>query len=120
MELHLLDQLLPEFLATLLVNAFVADHRKFLRARCDKDQDRIPFLRLVHPELDEFLLRSFQRVLLEFPALKENADLSRGLRFGLLDRANDAIVLEFTKKSVGAHQIYQLPLEPPPPKLPPP
>src|SRR2546423_14070043 len=103
MEPHLLDQLLPEFLATLLVNAFVADHRKFLRAGCDKDQDCIPFPRLVHPELDKFLLGPPQGVFFEFSALKENADLSRSLRFGLLDDASDPIVLELANESMGAH-----------------
>src|SRR2546423_11274096 len=39
------DQITPKFLATFLVNAFVADDREFLDARSDKNQDSIPFLR---------------------------------------------------------------------------
>jgi hypothetical protein len=117
---HSGNKILPEFVAAFLVNAFVADHRKLLRARRHKNQDGISLGGFLHSELEKFLLRPFQRILLEFPALEKNADLPGRLRFGVFDRADDPIVLDLPEKSMRAHLIYQLPLEPPPPKLPPP
>jgi hypothetical protein len=117
---HSGNKILPEFVAAFLVNAFVADHRKLLRARCHKNQDGISLGGFLHSELEKFFLRSLQCVLLKFPALEENADLTGGLRFGIFDGRDDPIVLELSEKSMRAHLIYQLPLEPPPPKLPPP
>jgi hypothetical protein len=117
---HPANKFLPKLLPAFLVNAFISDDGEFLDARRDKNQHGVAFPSFLHPELQKFLLGALQGVLLEFAALEKDADLPGGLRFRLLDRSNDPIVLEFAKKIVGAHSNYQLPLDPPPPKLPPP
>jgi hypothetical protein len=117
---HSGNKILPEFVPAFLVNAFVADHGKLLRARRHKNQDGIPLGGFLHSELEKFFLRSLQGVLLEFPALQKDTNLPGRLRFRVLDGADDPIMLELPEKSMRTHLIYQLPLEPPPPKLPPP
>jgi hypothetical protein len=113
-------ELLPEFLAALFVDAFIAHHRELLHARRDEDQNRVALGRFLHPELDEFFLGPFERIFLEFSSLKKNPNLSGTSGFGLLDGCYDPIVLELANEIMGAHSSYQPPLEPPPPKLPPP
>ena len=38
---HFLSKVAPKFLATLGVDGGVADHRKFVGSRCDKDEDGV-------------------------------------------------------------------------------
>ena len=92
------------------MNAFVADHRKFLRARRHEDQDGIPPGRFLHAELEKFFLRQLQGVFFESPPLKKNADFAGRFRFRRLDGAHDSIVLELAKKSMRPH--LKLPARP--------
>ena len=91
---HCFDQLLPELLTALLVNAFISDDGELLRAGNDKNQDGVSLLRLLHPELEKFLLGKWQGIARQFAALNEDANLAGSLRLRCGDRVDDAIVLE--------------------------
>src|SRR5438477_5339841 len=97
------NDIAPEFFATLLVNAFVANYRELLRTRRDEDQHCIALGCFVHSELEELPLRAVERVFFEFSTLEKNANLPSRLRFRGLDRADNAIVLELAEESVGSH-----------------
>ena len=73
---HSFNQLLPELLAALFVDRFVADHREFVRTRRDKNQDRISLRRFVHPEPMKFFLRRDQWIDIQFAALNKNANFT--------------------------------------------
>ena len=76
MQTHSFNQLLPELLAALFVDRFVADHREFVRTRRDKNQDRISLRRFVHPEPMKFFLRSDQWIDIQLAALNKNANFT--------------------------------------------
>src|SRR2546423_9636011 len=57
MTAHRLDELLPEDLAATGMNPVIADHGKFLDARCDENQHAIALARLRHAHFSELLLR---------------------------------------------------------------
>src|SRR4051812_33047003 len=96
-------QLLPELFAAFRVDAFVPDDGELLHPRRNHDQDRVPLRRLLHPELDKFLLRADESVFLKSAPLEEHADLATGLRFRLLDGLDNPIVLELTDEIMRAH-----------------
>ena len=73
---HVFDQLPPELRAALLVDSFVSDDGKFLRARDDQDENGVALGRLIHPEFEEFLLRQRQGFAGKLPSLNENANLA--------------------------------------------
>src|SRR6478609_6237027 len=100
---HSGDELLPELIAALCMDAVVADHREFLRARRDKNQDAIALFRFLHPKLNEFLLSAQQWIFFEYPALEENPNLTGRFRFSRLDRIHDSVVLELSNKFMRAH-----------------
>ena len=94
MGAHPLHQLLPEFIPALLMDAFVSDHGELACARQHKNKNAVSLLRRLHAQLMELLLRLDQRIASQFAPLHINANLSGRFRFGLSDRADDAIVLE--------------------------
>jgi hypothetical protein len=100
---HSTDELLPESIAALCMDAVVADHREFLGARRDENQDAIALFRFLHPKLNEFLLGAQQWIFFEHPALEENPNLPGRFRFGGLDRVHDSVVLELPNKFMRAH-----------------
>ena len=104
MHPHRLNQLLPEFRAAPLVHALVADNRELLRTWRDEDQDRVPLGRLVHPELDEFLLREGERIALHVRAVDEDADLSRRFRLRRGDRRNDSLMVQPVEEILWSHR----------------
>ena len=57
MRPHSFYKTLPEFVATLFMDRVVADDRKFMNARYDKNEHCIALGRLVHTEPMELLLR---------------------------------------------------------------
>src|SRR5438067_1075292 len=116
---HRVHQSLPKFFTAFLVDRLIGDDCELMRARCHKNEYRIAFWRLVHSEPMKLFLRGDKWIDIHLTALNENANLAGRFRFGLLDRLYDPIVLEFAEEFFRSHR-YQLPLEPPPPKLPPP
>ena len=110
----------PEFLATFLVDPDIADDRIFMRSRRHKNQHGVAIARFLHSQLKKFSLRTRQGILFKFPPLNENADLARTFPFRFLNRLDDAVVIEPTKKIDAFASCYQLPLAPPPPLEPPP
>ena len=120
MSAHSLHQLPPEFIPAFLMNAFVSDHRELLRPGRHKNQDAVALPGSLHAQLGEFPARVIESVALQFAPLNVDADFARAFSFGVADRRHDAIVIEFPEKIFRSHRFYQLPLDPPPPKLPPP
>jgi len=100
---HLLDELLPESIATFLVNAFIPNHRKLSRARGHINQDRVALISRLHPQLLEPLSRMIEGVAVQFSSLHVDPNLAGGLGFGPFDRSNDAIVIELLEKILGSH-----------------
>ena len=72
---HKIDNALPITLAALFVNGLIANDGELMRARRDENQDAIAFARLVHPEPMKSLLPRNQRIAIQLPALKINANL---------------------------------------------
>src|SRR6476619_8624239 len=105
MRPHSFDDVLPEFIAAFFMNRVVPNDRKFLNTRRDKNEDRIAFARLVHTEPMKLPLRRNKGVTLQFAALDQNANLTRGFRFSFVNRLNDSIVLEFAKEFSRSHLI---------------
>ena len=72
---HLLNNALPQIFAAFLVDRFVADDGKFVRAWRDKDQNGVTVRRFLHAEPIKFFLRRDQWVDTELASLNEHADL---------------------------------------------
>ncbi len=98
MVAHFLDQTLPQFVATFLVNRFVSKDCELVRTWRNENQNRVPFWRLMHSELAKFYLCCRQRVVFQLTALNEDTDLAGSFRFGVADRLHDLVVLEPTEK----------------------
>ncbi len=75
---HMIDNSLPKLFPAFLMNRFVADDRKFVRAGRDENKDRVAVMRLVHPQPMKFLLRGNQRIEIELAALNVNPNLAGG------------------------------------------
>jgi hypothetical protein len=71
----------------------------------DKNQDRIAIARFLHSQLQKFSLRPGQSVLLKFPSLDKNADLTGTFPLRFSDRLDDAGVIEPAKKMMRAHLV---------------
>lgn len=102
---HFFYNALPKFTAAFLVNRFVANNSEFMNTWRDKNEHRIALARLVHTEPMKSPLCSLERITLQFAALNQNANLTGSFRFGLPDRLNDPVVLEFAKEFSGSHLI---------------
>ncbi len=117
---HSIDKPLPELLAGLFMDVVVAYRGELGRMRRDKDKHGVPLGGSMHRQPVKFLLRRDQRVAFQLAALSVDADLPERFYLDIPDRSHDAVVLEPAKEFPGSHLLYQPPLEPPPPKLPPP
>ena len=71
----------------------------------DKDQDRVAIARFLHAQLNKFSLCPGQGVLLKFPALDKNADLTGTFPLGFSNRLDDAVVIEPAKKVMRPHLV---------------
>jgi hypothetical protein len=105
MRAHGIDQALPELFAALFVDRFVANHGELMRAWRHEDQNGVSFARSMHAELVKSLCRGGERIAFQFPALHINADLPGRFRFRVLNRAHNAVVLEFAEKFFRAHGV---------------
>ncbi len=76
MRAHHVNNSLPELFAAFLVDRFVANYGKLMRAGRDENEHGIAFARFVHSEPVKFLLRSNQRIGIQLAALNVNADLA--------------------------------------------
>ena len=105
MRAHRVDQASPELFAALFVDRFVAKHGELVRARRHEDKHGVAFLRSVHAELMEPFGRGGKRIAIQFPTLDINTNLAGCFRFRVLNRAHNAVVLEFTEKFLRAHGV---------------
>ena len=64
MRSHSFHNALPEFIAAFFMNCVIANNRKFVNTRRDKNEHRITFARLVHTEPMELPLRRNERITL--------------------------------------------------------
>ncbi len=105
MRPHSVHDALPEFIATFFVNGLVANNGELMDSRRDKNEHRIALARLVHPEPMKLPLRGNEGIILQFPALDQNANLAGGFRFGFPYRLNNPVVFEFAKEFSRSHLI---------------
>src|SRR6266513_4477597 len=91
-----------------------------MRARRDKNQDRVAIARFLHAQLKKSSSCPRQSIILKFSSLNKNADLAGTFPLRLFNRLGYPIVIEAAKKMMRPHLCYQLPLAPPPPLDPPP
>jgi hypothetical protein len=101
---HRIDQLFPECVAAFFVNAAIADHGKFLRARRHENQDAVALASIGHAEFVELFLRRGDGNA-DRPSLNVNANFPGRFRFRRRDRLHDAVVIEPTQKMFGAHSL---------------
>jgi hypothetical protein len=120
MRAHSLHELLPKLVSAFLMDTLIADHGKLARARSHKNQDAVAFPGGLHAQLGEFPARVIEGVAFQFASLNVDTNFPRAFPFDVADRRHDSIVIEFPEKILRSHRVYQLPLDPPPPKLPPP
>src|SRR4029450_11100116 len=73
---HSIDNSLPEFLPTFLVNRFIAGHGEFMRPGRNENEHGIALACFIHPQSTKFFLRRDQRVCLQLAALDVNANLA--------------------------------------------
>ena len=69
MRPHFFHNALPEFIAAFFMDRVVANNRKFMSTRRDKNEHRIALARLVHTEPMKLLLCRYQRITAQIPAL---------------------------------------------------
>ena len=115
---HVGGQCPPELIAAPLVDLNVADDRKFVAPRRDKNEHGVPVSRFFHAQFLKLRLGDGDR---DFDGLAadENADFARGLFLGFANSRDNVVMAELFEEFVRLHD-YQLPPAPPPPKLPPP
>src|SRR5687767_5026156 len=73
---HSAHQIVPKFLAALLVNAFVADDSEFARSRHDEDEHGVALFRAMHSQAVKLVAREIERISLGFTALDVNPNLA--------------------------------------------
>src|ERR1051326_4008293 len=105
MRPHSVHDALPELIAALLVNRFVADYREFVRTRRYKNQHSIALARRVHTQLMKLFLCGDEGVDTQFSPLNENADLAGSVCFRFTNRGYDSVMLDFTEKLFGSHFV---------------
>ena len=87
------------------MNGLVANDGELMNTRRDENEHRITFARLVHTEPLKFPLCGNEGIILQFPALDQNANLTRRFRFGFPNRLNNTVVLEFAEEFSRSHLI---------------
>ena len=105
MRPHSFHDALPEFIAAFFMNRVVANDRKFVNTRRDKNEHRIALARLVHTEPMKLPLCGLERITIQFAALDQNANLAGRFRFSFRNRLNNPVVLEFAKEFSRSHLI---------------
>jgi hypothetical protein len=73
---HCIHNPLPEFLATFLVNRFIADHGKFMRPGRNENEYGVALACFMHPQSMKFSLRRDQWVCVQLAALDVNANFA--------------------------------------------
>jgi len=101
---HGVRQLPPEFIPAPGMNSFIADDGKLVRARGHENQHAVPFGGLVHAEAQEFRLRGGHRVVNVFGA-DTDPDLAGGLVFSIMNRCDDAIVVQMFGEGSRVHKL---------------
>ena len=105
MSPHSFHDALPQFIAAYFVNGLVANDGELMNTRRNKNEHRIALARLVHTEPLKFPLCGNEGITPQFPALDQNANLTRRFRFRFVNRLNNPIVLEFAKEFSRSHLI---------------
>lgn len=99
---HFLRDFLPEFITALRMNRAIANHREFLDARSNEQQDTVLFPALVHLQMMENLFRGGHRIL-RLLAADKDADLPAHFGLGLGNRLDDGVVLKLAQKIARFH-----------------
>jgi hypothetical protein len=102
---HVVHQFFPKLFTAFLVDADVADHGIFLFSGRNKDQNSVAIGGPLHSELKELFFRPGQGVAFKLPALNKNPYLPGTFSFRLLNRLDDAVVIEAAKKTMRPHPI---------------
>lgn len=95
----------PQFIAAMFVNAFIAEDRKLVNPRRDKNQHPVTRFRLLHTEPLKSVLRRRQDVLLEFASLNINPDLAGSPLFRIANGLNNPIMIEPADEFLGSHRL---------------
>jgi len=103
MRSHSFNDPLPEFIAAFFMNRVVANNRKFMNTRRDKNEHSIVLARLVHTEPMKPLPRRNQGITPQIPTLDQNANLTGRFRFSFPNNVNDPGVLEFAEEFSRSH-----------------
>jgi len=104
MVAHFVDEALPQLLAALLVDRFVADDRKFVGARRDPDQNVVVVSVFMQSQSLKSFLGGDERIVFYLAALNEDADLAGSFQFRLADRVRDLIVFKIAEKLLCSHR----------------
>ena len=101
---HGIRQLPPEFVPALRMNPGIANHRKLMRTRRHKNQNAIPFRRLVQAQAHEFHLRGGDGVV---NMLGSDADVDTAGRFllGVANCRNNPVMLQVFGKMFWVHNL---------------
>jgi hypothetical protein len=105
MRSHFFNNTLPEFVAAFFMNRVIANDRKFVNTRRDKNEHRIALARLVHTEAMKLPLCCNERITIQFATLDQNANLAGRSGLRLANRLNNPVVLEFAKEFSRSHLI---------------
>jgi hypothetical protein len=105
MRSHSFNNALPEFIAAFFMNRVIANDRKFVNTRRDKNEHRIALARLMHTEPMKLPLCCNKRITIQFATLDQNANLTGGSGLHLVNRFNNPIVLEFAEEFLRSHLI---------------
>ena len=93
MDAHSINGVLPEFIATPLVDRHITNNSKLLRSWRNKNQHPVARPRLVHSQPLKFLLRNAQRAIIESSPLDENAYLAGSFRFRTPNCVHNPVVI---------------------------
>ena len=90
---HCFDYLAPKTLSAFCVNAYVADDRKTMRARSDKNQYVVPQCGAIHLEPLE-TARRFRKRVSDILVADEHEDLSGCALLGIRDRRENPVAID--------------------------
>ena len=99
------NEILPQFVATGLMDGFVAYNREFVGAGGDENENVVALGVFVQSETMKPFLRCNKRIAIQLSALKKNVDLARCFGFGFANCLNDFLVLELTEKFFRSHGV---------------
>ncbi len=102
---HFFDQPLPELLTAFAMDRFVPHDGELVGARGDENQNVAVLSVLVKAKPLKSLLCGNQRIVLQFAALNENANLAGGLRFDIANRFYDLVVFQPAQKFFRSHGL---------------